>query len=248
MVDLGARLTGADPHERFCTWVEHELSAAGLELLVPDEYAYVRWHAERVDLELSVEGRPVHVDVAFAYVRSASTDPGGATGTLIHLGAMPLAASGGLGSNGQLTPAALESWLGGRDRKLLAGAIVVVELPVPTRLTAQGFVAIADYLHWPGHGTEDWIALDYTRPWIGPWPELGLFAELGVGAWSSSPTHRTRCLPGTTRPTSAAASRCPQWWSGERAARSCERCRGQRRRLARASRCTRRALRCDSVR
>ncbi len=183
MVDLGARLTGAEPHDRFCAWVERELTAAGLHLLAPDEYAYDRWLAERVALEVTGDGGSGPVEVAFAYVRSASTPADGVTGPLLHLGGMPLATGTGVPGEGDrrgTTPREIRSWADNLDRDALAGAIVVAEVALPVRLSATTFVALADYLYWPGHSAEDWSAIDYTRPWVGPWPELGVFAELGV--------------------------------------------------------------------
>lgn len=225
MVDLGPRLTGAAPHEAFCTWVERELAAAGLEFLAPDEYAYDRWLAERVALEVTDGDRRVPVQVASAFVRSASTPREGVTGPLVHLGPMPMSASGGLGSPGALSDEALDSWLGERGRHALAGAIVVVvELRVPTRLTARGYVAMADYPHWPGHGAEDWAAIDYTRPWVGPWPDLATFAQLGVAGPVLVADAPQTCSRGTTRRTSAGTKQCRRWWWAGRRARSSERC------------------------
>lgn len=203
MVDLGARLTGSDPHDRFCAWVEGELTAAGLTLLPPDEYAYGRWAAELVALEVTDGDQPGPVDVAFAYVRSASTSAGGVTAPLVHLGAMPPAApaaalSGGVGD--RTTPAAIQSWAEDLEGDSIAGAIVVVDVALPTPLTAEIFVAVADYLHWPGHSVDDWAAIDYTRPWIGPWPELDVFAELGVAGVVLAADARHELLAGNYSP------------------------------------------------
>ena len=180
MVDLGARLTGTEAHERFCAWLETELTAAGLELLPPDEYHYDRWLTERIALEVfdGDEARPI--EVATAYVRSASTPPEGITGPLVFLGAMPLgpfAVRGGDGDGG--VPAEVQAWADQLPGDL-ASTVAVVDLAVPMPLNAQGFTAAAGYLHWPGHKTEEWSAIDYRRPWIGPWPELAVFEQLGV--------------------------------------------------------------------
>ena len=38
MVDFGPRLTGYPGHDEFCTWVEDEMRAAGLEIAPYDVY------------------------------------------------------------------------------------------------------------------------------------------------------------------------------------------------------------------
>jgi hypothetical protein len=38
MVDFGPRLTGYPGHDEFCTWVEGEMRAAGLEIAPADVY------------------------------------------------------------------------------------------------------------------------------------------------------------------------------------------------------------------
>ncbi len=171
MVDLGPRLTGTVAHDRFCSWLEAELEAAGLELLAPDRYPYERWHAQRLGLEVLDGAGPV--PVASAYVRSASTPEGGLTGPLVDAGEMTL--RGAAGDAG-----ALDEFKRSLARRAVSGAVVLLRLPVPQRLTGEGFVQVARYLHWPGHGVDDWAGVDYRRPWVGPWPELEVFAELGV--------------------------------------------------------------------
>src|SRR5579875_1376793 len=187
MVDLGHRLTGGAGHERFCSWLGRELSAAGLELLPCDEYRYRRWNARRLGLELL--GGPlgteiVHtVDVATAYVRSASTPPEGVVGPLVDLGAIPIGdpfAALGSGTSSRPVSPEVEPWMAQLPREELAGSVVLVDLAVPLPLSAEGLVMLADYLHWPGHDLDDWKAIDYRRLWIGPWPELDLFEQLGV--------------------------------------------------------------------
>jgi hypothetical protein len=180
MVDLGARLTGTEAHDRFCTWLENEMAAAGLELLPPDEYRYDRWLAERIALDVfdGDEVRPV--EVATAYVRSASTPREGITGPLVFVGAIPPVAPAvrrAAGDSG--VPPQVQAWADQLPADL-AGTIAVAEVTVPIPLNARGFTAAAGYLHWPGHNNEEWSAIDYRRPWIGPWPELTVFEQLGV--------------------------------------------------------------------
>jgi hypothetical protein len=161
-------------------WLQQEFVEAGLELLPCDEYQYRRWHAERVALELFGGDR---AQVASAYVRSASTPEGGVTGPLVAVGTMPTRHP--LDGIDQSTPERgvspeVRSWADTLPRDELDGAIALVDLAVPAALTAEVFVFVAEYLHWPGHTIDDWAAIDYRRPWIGPWPQLAVFEELGV--------------------------------------------------------------------
>ncbi len=183
MVGLGPRLTGTSAHDRFCTWLEDELAACGLDVLPADRYPYDRWLAERVALEVVEGDRVEPVDVAAAYVRAASTPPDGVTGPLVDLGPMPVPdpfAAVASGTEGPGVTPEVRAWADALPRDELRGAVAVVDLAVPPPLTAEVFVALASYLHWPGHTDEDWARIDYRRPWMGPWPELGLFAGLGV--------------------------------------------------------------------
>src|SRR5258705_5980569 len=52
MVDFGPRLTASESHLRYIDWLEHELRAAGLELLPCDVYETDRWLADGFALEL----------------------------------------------------------------------------------------------------------------------------------------------------------------------------------------------------
>src|SRR5215207_4684596 len=89
MVDLGHRLTGSPGHAAFCTWLEHELRDAGLEIGPYDVYDYDYYRAGEFDLEI-LEG--VHagpIDVATSYVRSTGTPPDGVTGPLVLADGFP---------------------------------------------------------------------------------------------------------------------------------------------------------------
>ncbi|MEA2126726.1 MAG: hypothetical protein QOI80_3508 [Solirubrobacteraceae bacterium] len=78
--------------------------------------------------------------VATYYPRSQETGPAGVSGPLVH------AATGGS----------------------LAGAIALVDLPMPTPLTTGFLLPLVTYLHWPGHSDAEFATGDYKRPWIAP--------------------------------------------------------------------------------
>jgi hypothetical protein len=164
-----------------------ELVAAGLEVGDPDEHPYQRWQAEAVGLDLlssdASDDAPVTaVPVAAPYVRSGTTPPGGVTGPLIDLGTMPagdLVAALGGGPGDAVPPPGLDAWLDSLPTGL-DGAIALVHLDLPRPLTAEVFVALHSYLHWPGHTVDDWAAIDFRRLWLGPWPALAPLERLGL--------------------------------------------------------------------
>jgi hypothetical protein len=93
MVAFGPRLPGYVEHDRFCDWIEDELTAAGLELIPCDDYEYDRWRPRRYAIDVLDGPSPGPVRVATAFVRAKGTPPGGVTGPLVHDGAG--AAAGG---------------------------------------------------------------------------------------------------------------------------------------------------------
>jgi hypothetical protein len=183
MVALGPRLTGYPAHDRFCAWLADEFVRAGLTLVPCDEYEYDRWRPRRVGLELLDGRRRERVPVASRYVRSASTPRHGVTAPLAYAGVMPVPdAVGALtGQPSAEDQARLRAWTASLGDSL-RGRIAVVDLPVPITLNAGIFTFVSTYLQWDGHTAADWAAIDFTRPWIGPWPALGTFAELGAAA------------------------------------------------------------------
>jgi hypothetical protein len=183
MVDFGPRLPGYDGHDRFCAWLVDEFVAAGLDLLPCDEYRYDCWRPKAFGLEILDGTAAGPVDVATTYVRSASTPPDGVAGPLVYAGTMPTPGLGtALSGTAPDTTGAPEirAWADALPSELLEGSIAVVDLSLPTRLNAGLFTAVSTYLHWTGHTQEDWAHVDYTRPWIGPWPRLEILVELGA--------------------------------------------------------------------
>jgi hypothetical protein len=176
MVDFGPRLTGTEAHNRFLDWLEREFVKAGLDLLPCDEYETERWEAGRYGLEL-LEGPGVGpARVAAYYPRSQETPAAGITGPLVYGGVAPVPSinlgAGGEGLVGGLAryPGDLARWVTGLTGTLggTAGSILVVDLPLPVPLTTGFLVALATYLHWPGHTLGDWLGADYKRNWLVP--------------------------------------------------------------------------------
>jgi hypothetical protein len=93
---------------------------------------------EASDFGLEVDGKPAKV--ATYYPRSQETGPEGVSGPLVS-------ASGG-GS--------------------LAGAIALVDLPMPAPATTGVFLPLVTYSHWTGHSEAELLTGDYKRPWIAP--------------------------------------------------------------------------------
>jgi hypothetical protein len=189
MVDFGPRLTGSPAHDRYVAWLQEELVKAGAQLLPCDDYAYERWSVGRFGLDVLGGSAPGKVKVASYYTRSRETPEQGVTGPLVYGGTLP--APGISATDVSTVPAALArypgelaSWASAARSRLGApdGAILVVDLPMPAPLTAGAFLAIAQYLHWPGHSPADWMQIDYKRSWI--MPGLGVpldpFAQMGA--------------------------------------------------------------------
>ena len=189
MVDLGPRLTGSPAHERYIGWLEDELVKAGAQLLPCDDYAYERWSAERFGLDVLDGPAPGRVKVASYYTRSQETPAQGVTGPLVYGGALPVPSL----SSGDLStlqpglaryPDDLATWAQATRGRLgpLDGAILVVDVPMPVPITSAAFLPIAQYLHWPGHGVEEWSQIDYRRTWIMPGLGVPLAPVQGLGA------------------------------------------------------------------
>jgi hypothetical protein len=183
MVDFGPRLPGYEGHDQFCAWLVDEFVAAGLDLLPCDEYVYDCWRPEAFGLEILDGTAAGPIEVATTYVRSASTSPDGVEGPLVYAGTMPTPGLGtalsGVAPDTTGAPE-IRAWADALPAGLLEGSIAVVDLALPTPLNAGVFTAVSTYLQWTGRTEEDWARLDYTRPWIGPWPRLEIFVGLGI--------------------------------------------------------------------
>jgi hypothetical protein len=183
MVDFGPRLPGYAGHDRFCNWLVDELAAAGLDLLPCDEYRYDRWRPEAFGFEILDGAAAGPVDVATTYVRSAGTPAEGVVGPLVYAGTMPTPGLGTALSGTAPDPIGapeIRAWIDAIPDGLLQGSIAVVDLALPMPLNASVFTMVSTYLHWTGRTQDDWAQLDYTRPWIGPWPRLEILVELGA--------------------------------------------------------------------
>lgn len=177
MVDFGPRLPGSPAHNAYCDWLEDEFVKAGLELQPADQFAYTRWDPQRYALEIVDGPSPGPLKVAFPFVRSAATGPQGIVGPLSYAG----------GTSG-----------GAKD------SILVIDVPAPAKASAAIFLELASYLYWPGHTTADWAMMDYTRPWVGPWPNQ--FSNLSPKAVVLISTGSYEGLAGGFSPHQAAAS------------------------------------------
>lgn len=188
MVDFGPRLPGYEGHDRFVTWLEEEFVAAGLQLLPCDQYEIDRWQPQAVGLEVLEGEDPGPITVAQPYVRAASTGPDGVVGPLVYGGPLPSLSFNAhdpstLVAAFEQYPQEVESWAAGLPSLLggsVEGAILVVDLPAPPPLTMLAAAPMHTYLHWPGHTLADWAQIDFKRLWLGPWPSLEPFAEMGA--------------------------------------------------------------------
>jgi hypothetical protein len=81
-------------------------------------------------------------------------------------------------------PEQLASWAAAQQSRLgpVDGSILVVDLPMPLPITTLPFLAISQYLHWPGHSMQDWQSIDYKRSWIMPGLGVPLAPFEGMGA------------------------------------------------------------------
>ena len=192
MVAFGPRLTASPEHANYIAWLEQEFTAAGLDLLAPDQYHTQRWLAQEYGLEILAGGGAGPVKVACYYPRCTATAPQGVTGPLVYGGSAPAPSVsftdlGALQAAAARYPADIASWASGLSGTLAGGAqgsILLVDLPVPPPATGAAFLPIATYLNWPGHSIADWAASDYKRLWIEPGLSIPLapFQALGASA------------------------------------------------------------------
>ena len=143
MVNFGPRLPGSAGHNAYVDWLEHEFVRAGFTLRPAYEFQYATWQPECAELDVLDGPSPGSVQVAFPYVRSASTGPEGITAPLSHVST---------------------------DHGGSPGSIFVIDLQSPATTNAGAFQLIASYSYWRGHSASDWGTIDYTRAWAGPWP------------------------------------------------------------------------------
>jgi hypothetical protein len=141
MVDMGPRFTGTAGHGRFVDWLESELEKAGCVMLPRDHVPVEMWEADGFGLDLLEGPGKGKVNVASYYPRSQETGATGVTGPLVDA----------------TSPTASPQ-----------GSILVVDLPMPTPLTAGAFLPLATYVNWTGHSTAELATSDYKRPWIAP--------------------------------------------------------------------------------
>src|SRR5687768_1049419 len=179
MVDFGPRLTGYPGHDAFCTWVEDEMRDAGLEIAPFDVYEYDCYRTGDFGLDILDDGAEP-IDVPTWYSRSIGTPPEGVTGPLLVAEGFPQpdAAAALLDPAG--AAAAIRSWVASVPDGTYRDAILLVELSTPAELTAGIFTMTSAYLQWDGRTEEDWAQIDYSRAWMGPWPDLGDLVPLGV--------------------------------------------------------------------
>src|SRR3954453_12263418 len=123
MVDLGPRLTGSEPHNRYVEWLEREFTAAGCELLPCDVYETNRWSMQRYGLDLLEGSAAGRVKVASYFPRSQETPEAGVTGPFVYGGPAPAPAinvvdSGGLQAALARYPADMASWAQGMSGPL----------------------------------------------------------------------------------------------------------------------------------
>jgi hypothetical protein len=189
MVDFGPRLTGSPGHDRFVGWLQDELVDAGATLLPCDEYEYERWSAGRFGLDVLEGASAGRVKVASYYTRSQETPEQGITGPLVYGGPLPTpdvsaADPASLPAALARYPDQLASWAAAQQSRLgpVDGSILVVDVPMPVPITTAPFLAIAQYLHWPGHSLQDWQSIDYKRSWIMPGLGIPLAPFEGLGA------------------------------------------------------------------
>ncbi|MDX8151804.1 hypothetical protein SK069_09385 [Patulibacter brassicae] len=190
MVDFGPRLTGSAPHQHFVAWLERELVAAGARLLPCDDYAYERWTAEDVGLEvLDGPGRGA-VRVATSFTRAQETPAGGVTGPLVYGGVAPVPSIDGLDLASLSTSLAgygeqLASFVQGLLGTLAGGtrdSILLVDLPLPLPLVSGIFLPLLTHLQWEGHTAADLLTEEYRRSWILPGLQLPLAPFQALGA------------------------------------------------------------------
>ncbi len=143
MVDFGPRLPGYEEHLEFCDWVEDEFVRAGLALLPTDQIRYRRWRPGAMSLDVA----GTRYTPATSYVRAPGTPAEGVTGPLVLDTGKPDA---------------------GPDPA--EGSILLVELNVPTPMTAGFFIAMADYWQWRGHTAFEAAAEEFNRFATSGWP------------------------------------------------------------------------------
>ena len=180
MVDCGPRLTGYDAHDRFCTWVEDEMRAAGLEVLPSDVYRYERYQPGDFGLEVLDGDAPGPIAVPTWFVRTVGTPPGGVTGPLLVADGFPQLDAFQAMANPFDVATAIEAWIASVPAGRFEGSILLVDLDTPARLSADIFLLVAAYLQWDEHTEDDWSRIDYSRAWLGPWPDLNHLTPLGV--------------------------------------------------------------------
>ncbi|MCK9878910.1 hypothetical protein MXD59_24650 [Frankia sp. Ag45/Mut15] len=180
MVDCGPRLPGWPGHDEWCTWLTDELAAAGLRIEPCEEYTYDSYQPADFALEILDGPGAGPVEVATSYVRSAGTSAQGVTGPLVLATGFPTPSQIEALIDPAAVTAAIRAWVAAVPAGSLRGTVLLVDLPAPGRLTANVFTAISAYLQWDGHDEADWAQIDYSRLWLGPWPDLNDFAALGL--------------------------------------------------------------------
>jgi hypothetical protein len=223
MVDFGPRYTGTPSHDRFVDWLEEELVAAGCVMYPREQWPLTIWEAGRYGLELLDGDAKGPVAVSGYYPRSQETGEAGITGPLVYAGPAPAPTLGsgpeGLAAAVAAYPAQVASWAQGLSGTLgdTAGAIVLVDLPLPVALVTGALVGpLATYTQWEGHTADDMLSGDFKRTALLPAlnaPSPDVFADaLGAKGVVYSLDASAAAIEGGYMPFLAALSGTPALW------------------------------------
>lgn len=186
MVALGPRLTATSAHRQFIDGLADGFRHAGLGVQ-RDPHPFQQWLAQRWSLDVLSGPAAGSVPVASYYTYSGRTPPGGVSGDLVYLGAVPTPAGAGLPT----TAAALERHAQGVSSALTqslaavpggaAGRIVLMDAPIAP-LTVGSLDPLLTYRYDPGHTVSE--TSDYKRAWttLATLPRLDAFKAAGVAA------------------------------------------------------------------